>query len=179
MKSKILLFIFISSLLLSACNSAKDALQGKTRSERSDEFLVEKKNPLSMPPDYDKLPKPMDDSNESTSLDKKKDLKAKLKIKSDKVMIDGKSFKAKKKIDFECIVGGDDKYISIAAASILAKVKRDEIMCKLSAQFPMYDWEKNKGYGTVKHKEMIYKYGRCEYHRMTFNIKNKQLKLTI
>ena len=103
----------------------------------------------------------------------------KLKIKPDKIIIDGNSFKAKKKIDFECIVGGDDKYISIAAASILAKVKRDEIMCKLSAQFPMYDWEKNKGYGTVKHKEMIYKYGRCEYHRMTFNIKNKQLKLTI
>ena len=87
----------------------------------------------------------------------------KLKIKPDKVIIDGNRFKAKKKIDFECIVGGDDKYISIAAASILAKVKRDEIMCKLSAQFPMYDWEKNKGYGTVKHKEMIYKYGLCEY----------------
>ena len=103
----------------------------------------------------------------------------KLKIKPDKIIIDGNSFKAKKKIDFECIVGGDDKYISIAAASILAKVKRDEIMCKLSAQFPMYDWKKNKGYGTEKHKEMIYKYGRCEYHRMTFNIKNKQLKLTI
>ena len=103
----------------------------------------------------------------------------KLKIKPDKVIIDGNSFKAKKKIDFECIVGGDDKYISIAAASILAKVKRDEIMCKLSAQFPMYDWEKNKGYGTVKHIQMIYKHGRCEYHRMTFNIKNKQLKLTI
>ena len=59
------------------------------------------------------------------------------------------------------------------------KVKRDEIMCKLSTQFPIYDWEKNKGYGTEKHKEMIYKHGRCEYHRMTFNIKNKQLKLTI
>ena len=103
----------------------------------------------------------------------------KLKIKPDKIIIDGNRFKSKKKIDFECIVGGDDKYISIAAASILAKVKRDEIMCKLSTQFPMYDWEKNKGYGTEKHKEMIYKYGRCEYHRMTFNIKNKQLKLTI
>ena len=103
----------------------------------------------------------------------------KLKIKPDKIIIDGNSFKAKKKIDFECIVGGDDKYISIAAASILAKVKRDEIMCKLSTQFPMYDWKRNKGYGTEKHKEMIYKYGRCEYHRMTFNIKNKQLKLTI
>ena len=103
----------------------------------------------------------------------------KLKSKPDKVIIDGNSFKAKKKIDFECIVGGDDKYISIAAASILAKVKRDEIMCKLSTQFPIYDWEKNKGYGTEKHKEMIYKHGRCEYHRMTFNIKNKQLKLTI
>ena len=103
----------------------------------------------------------------------------KLKIKPDKIIIDGNRFKSKKKIDFECIVGGDDKYISIAAASILAKVKRDEIMCKLSTQFPIYDWEKNKGYGTEKHKEMIYKYGRCEYHRMTFNIKNKQLKLTI
>ena len=103
----------------------------------------------------------------------------KLKIKPDKIIIDGNRFIAKKKIDFECIVGGDDKYISIAAASILAKVKRDEIMCKLSTQFPMYDWKRNKGYGTEKHKEMIYKYGRCEYHRMTFNIKNKQLKLTI
>ena len=103
----------------------------------------------------------------------------KLKIKPDKIIIDGNRFKSKKKIDFECIVGGDDKYISIAAASILAKVKRDEIMCKLSAQFPMYDWEKNKGYGTVKHIQMIYKYGPCEYHRMTFRIKNKQLKLTI
>ena len=102
-----------------------------------------------------------------------------LKIKPDKIIIDGNRFKSKKKIDFECIVGGDDKYISIAAASILAKVKREEIMCKLSTQFPMYDWKKNKGYGTEKHKEMIYKYGRCEYHRMTFNIKNKQLKLTI
>ena len=103
----------------------------------------------------------------------------KLKIKPDKIIIDGNSFKAKKKIDFECIVGGDNKYISIAAASILAKVKRDEIMCKLSTQFPLYDWKRNKGYGTEKHKEMIYKYGRCEYHRMTFNIKNKQLNLTI
>ena len=103
----------------------------------------------------------------------------KLKINPDKIIIDGNRFRAKKKIDFECIVGGDDKYISIAAASILAKVKRDEIMCKLGAQFPIYEWGKNKGYGTVKHKEMIYKYGRCEYHRMTFKIKNKQLKLTI
>ena len=103
----------------------------------------------------------------------------KLKINPDKIIIDGNRFRAQKKIDFECIVGGDDKYISIAAASILAKVKRDKIMCKLGAQFPMYDWKKNKGYGTVKHKEMIYKYGRCEHHRMTFKIKNKQLKLTI
>ena len=103
----------------------------------------------------------------------------KLKINPDKIIIDGNRFRAKKKIDFECIVGGDDKYISIVAASILAKVKRDKIMCKLGAQFPMYDWKKNKGYGTVKHKEMIYKYGRCEHHRMTFKIKNKQLKLTI
>ena len=83
MKNKILLLIFMSSLLLSACNSAKDALQGKTRAERSDEFLVEKKNPLSMPPDYEKLPKPLDDMNETLSSEKNQDLKAKLKIKSE------------------------------------------------------------------------------------------------
>lgn len=83
MRSKILFFIFISSLLLSACNSAKDALQGKTRSERSDEFLVEKKNPLSMPPDFNELPEPSENLQSQETLENDK-LKNKLQIKTKK-----------------------------------------------------------------------------------------------
>ena len=102
-----------------------------------------------------------------------------LEIKPHKIIIDGNRFKTDKKINFECIVGGDNKYLSIAAASILAKVKRDEIMCDLNNLFPVYDWKNNKGYGTISHIEMISKYGLCRFHRKTFKIKNKQLKLTI
>ena len=102
-----------------------------------------------------------------------------LEIKPHKIIIDGNRFKTDKKINFECIVGGDNKYLSIAAASILAKVKRDEIMCELNNLFPLYGWKNNKGYGTVSHREMISKYGLCRFHRKTFKIKNKQLKLTI
>lgn len=102
-----------------------------------------------------------------------------LEIKPHKIIIDGNRFKTDKKINFECIVGGDNKYLSIAAASILAKVKRDEIMCELNTLFPIYGWKNNKGYGTISHREMISKYGLCIFHRKTFKIKNKQLKLTI
>ena len=102
-----------------------------------------------------------------------------LEIKPHKIIIDGNRFKTDKKINFECIVGGDNKYLSIAAASILAKVKRDEIVCELNNLFPIYDWKNNKGYGTISHREMISKYGLCRFHRKTFKIKNKQLKLTI
>lgn len=102
-----------------------------------------------------------------------------LEIKPHKIIIDGNRFKTDKKINFECIVGGDNKYLSIAAASILAKVKRDEIMYELNTLFPIYGWKNNKGYGTIMHREMISKYGLCRFHRKTFKIKNKQLKLTI
>ena len=102
-----------------------------------------------------------------------------LEIKPHKIIIDGNRFKTDKKINFECIVGGDNKYLSIAAASILAKVKRDEIMCELNNLFPIYDWKNNKGYGTISHREMISKHGLCRFHRKTFKIKSKQLKLTI
>tara|TARA_B100001564_G_scaffold311295_1_gene283499 strand:- start:252 stop:848 length:597 start_codon:yes stop_codon:yes gene_type:complete len=102
-----------------------------------------------------------------------------LDVKPYKIIIDGNRFKTNKKINFECIVGGDDKYLSIAAASILAKVKRDEIMYELHTLFPIYDWKNNKGYGTMIHREMISKHGLCRFHRKTFKIKNKLLKLTI
>ena len=102
-----------------------------------------------------------------------------LDVKPYKIIIDGNRFKTNKKINFECIVGGDDKYLSIAAASILAKVKRDEIMYELHTLFPIYDWKNNKGYGTMIHREMISKHGLCTFHPKTFKIKNKLLKLTI
>ncbi|MFL2608678.1 MAG: ribonuclease HII [Flavobacteriaceae bacterium] len=102
-----------------------------------------------------------------------------LDVKPYKIIIDGNRFKTNKKINFECIVGGDDKYLSIAAASILAKVKRDEIMYELHTLFPIYDWKNNKGYGTMIHREMISKHGLCRFHRKTFKIKYKLLKLTI
>ena len=82
-----------------------------------------------------------------------------LDVKPYKIIIDGNRFKTNKKINFECIVGGDDKYLSIAAASILAKVKRDEIMYEFHTLFPIYDWKNNKGYGTINHREMISKHG--------------------
>ena len=103
----------------------------------------------------------------------------KLKIKADKIIIDGNSFKAKKKIDFECIVGGDDKYISIAAASILSKVHRDNLMKKIDTEFPEYNWKQNKGYGTKENIEKIKKNGLSKYHRRSFKIKNKQLSLDV
>ena len=84
MKTKIILFILCSLFMLSSCESAKTALQGQTRAERNDEFLVEKKNPLSMPPDYEKLPKPIDDTFQNTISNESKEIKAKLKIKKEK-----------------------------------------------------------------------------------------------
>ena len=102
-----------------------------------------------------------------------------LEIKPHKIIIDGNRFKSDKKINFECIVGGDNKYLSIAAASILAKVKRDEIMCELNTLFPIYGWKNNKGYGTIRHKNAIKKFGISRFHRKSFNLLIKQLKIKI
>ena len=77
-----------------------------------------------------------------------------------------------------CIVGGDAKYQSIAAASILAKTTRDMMMVEYDAQFPMYHWKKNKGYPTLEHKQAIADYGICDLHRKTFNMAI-QLKLDL
>ncbi len=80
-------------------------------------------------------------------------------------------------IPFTCIIKGDSKYMSIAAASILAKTYRDEYMNKIHEEYPMYNWKKNKGYPTKEHREAILKYGVTKYHRMSFRLLPEQLKL--
>ena len=100
----------------------------------------------------------------------------KLKKKPELLLIDGNRFKNSTDIDHVCIVKGDQKYLSIAAASILAKTYRDEIMRALHKEFPGYDWELNKGYPTPAHKLAIASLGITRYHRKSFNL-NEQLKL--
>lgn len=94
----------------------------------------------------------------------------KLSITPQLLLIDGNRFKAYKNIPHHCIVKGDGKYASIAAASILAKTYRDEYMQQLHRQFPHYGWNQNKGYGTAIHREAIAIHGLCPYHRKSFNI---------
>jgi ribonuclease HII len=86
------------------------------------------------------------------------------------LLIDGNRFRPYKKIPHQCIIKGDGKFTSIAAASILAKTYRDEFMQKIHSTFPQYGWDKNKGYGTVSHRFAIDHYGLCCYHRKSFNI---------
>jgi len=99
--------------------------------------------------------------------------------KADYIIIDGSQFKTKSKFNYECVIKGDSIYQSIAAASILAKVHRDKLMVKYSEDYPYYDWINNKGYGTIKHKNAIKKFGISRYHRKSFNLLNKQLKIKI
>jgi ribonuclease HII len=82
-----------------------------------------------------------------------------------------------KSIPSASIVKGDSKYLSIAAASVLAKTYRDEYMDKIHEEFPMYNWKKNKGYPTIEHRNAIKKYGPCKYHRMSFRLLPEQLTL--
>ncbi|WP_026896988.1 ribonuclease HII [Daejeonella oryzae] len=95
------------------------------------------------------------------------------------LIIDGNRFKSFQDIPHECIVQGDGKYYSIAAASILAKTYRDDYMCKISEEHPEYDWYRNKGYATLKHREAVINYGMSPYHRKTFRVTNPQLELFI
>jgi ribonuclease HII len=100
-----------------------------------------------------------------------------LNIQPEFVLIDGNRFKPYQKLPHECIIKGDSKYFSIAAASILAKTYRDDYMHKLSEEHPQYEWFKNKGYPTVKHRKAILAYGVSCYHRKTFRITDPQLSL--
>ena len=94
----------------------------------------------------------------------------KLNITPKHIIVDGNRFKPYKKINHDTIIKGDGKYLSIAAASILAKTYRDEYMEKLHIEFPEYDWKQNKGYPTKKHREAIAKHGSTPHHRMTFKL---------
>lgn len=94
----------------------------------------------------------------------------KLHIVPELLLIDGNRFVPYLGILHKCIVKGDGKYANIAAASILAKTHRDEYMKKLSEEYPVYGWRKNKGYGTLVHRNAIEQYGLTPYHRMSFNI---------
>jgi ribonuclease HII len=95
---------------------------------------------------------------------------AALKTKPALLLIDGNRFTPYKKTPHHCIIKGDGKYSSIAAASILAKTHRDIYMQKIDLEFPAYKWAKNKGYGTLEHREAIAKKGLCKYHRKSFSI---------
>ncbi|MEI2749051.1 MAG: ribonuclease HII [Ferruginibacter sp.] len=95
------------------------------------------------------------------------------------LLIDGNRFKPYKKMIHHCIVKGDGKYASIAAASILAKTYRDEYMQKLHAEFPVYGWNRNKGYGTADHRNAILTHGLCSYHRKSYNILPVQAPLFV
>lgn len=98
----------------------------------------------------------------------------KLKTKPDSLLIDGPRFNPYKTVRFHCIIKGDGKYLSIAAASILAKTYRDDFMKKAHLQYPIYGWDQNKGYPTPKHKLAIHENGLSPLHRKSFNY---QLKL--
>ncbi len=95
------------------------------------------------------------------------------------IIVDGNKFKSYKKIPFATIIKGDGKYMSIAAASVLAKTYRDEYMNKIHEEFPMYNWKQNKGYPTKEHREAIKKYGITKYHRKTFRLLPEQLKFDL
>jgi ribonuclease HII len=103
----------------------------------------------------------------------------KLKIKPEHLLIDGNRFRPQTDIPFTCMIKGDGRFLSIAAASVLAKTYRDDFMEKIHNEFPLYNWDKNKGYPTKKHREGIRKHGVTKYHRMTFRLLDEQLKLDI
>jgi len=100
-----------------------------------------------------------------------------LKVLPELLLVDGNRFKPFKGIEHQCIIGGDGRYASIAAASILAKTYRDDYMQKLHQEFPAFGWDKNKGYGTAVHRDAIETYGLCRHHRKSFAIGPGQLKL--
>ncbi|GBF22078.1 MULTISPECIES: ribonuclease HII [Arenibacter] len=102
-----------------------------------------------------------------------------LETKPEFIIVDGNRFTPYHNIPHACIVKGDGKYLSIAAASILAKTFRDAYMEKIHLEYPMYNWLKNKGYPTKEHREAIRKYGITKYHRKTFRQLPDQLKLDV
>lgn len=101
-----------------------------------------------------------------------------LKVRPEALIIDGNRFTPYQNLPYTPIVKGDSKYLSIAAASILAKTYRDEYMEELHSQYPQYEWSKNKGYPTLAHREAIKKYGTTPFHRMSFNLLGEEKQLS-
>jgi len=100
-----------------------------------------------------------------------------LQIKAEYIIVDGNRFIPYQETPHTCIVKGDGKYLSIAAASILAKTYRDEYMDNIASDYPDYDWLNNKGYPTIKHRTAVLEYGSTPHHRKSFRITDPQLKL--
>lgn len=102
-----------------------------------------------------------------------------LEIVPEHLLIDGNRFKTELAIPYTCMIKGDGRYFSIAAASVLAKTYRDDYMEEIHQQFPDYDWKRNKGYPTRKHREAIVRSGITKFHRKTFRLFDAQLVLNM
>ena len=96
----------------------------------------------------------------------------KLTVTPEFIIVDGNKFKKYGNVPHQTIVKGDSKYLSIAAASVLAKTHRDELMMKLHGEFPQYGWDRNKAYPTIKHRQAIKQYGVSPYHRLSYKLLN-------
>ena len=101
----------------------------------------------------------------------------KLSLKPELILVDGNRFKSDISIPHQCIIKGDSKFFSIAAASILAKTYRDDYMKRLDKKFPSYNWKQNKGYPTLEHRTAIKLHGPTDHHRMSFRVKNTQIEI--
>ena len=126
------------------------------------------------------FPKKIDEINilNSSILAMQKSI-GKLFTKIDLIIVDVNKFKSYKNIPHQTIIKGDEKFLSIAAASIIAKTERDNYMNKIHKEYPQYGWDKNKGYPTKFHKEAILKYGITKYHRKSFKLFDEQFKLKL
>ena len=100
-----------------------------------------------------------------------------LKLKPEFIIVDGNKFRPYGDIQYKTIVKGDAKFMSIAAASVLAKTYRDEYMEKIHLEFPNYNWKQNKGYPTKQHRNAIREFGITEHHRKSFRLLPEQMKL--
>ncbi len=100
-----------------------------------------------------------------------------LNVAPEFIIVDGNKFKPYKNIPYKTIVKGDAKFMSIAAASVLAKTYRDDYMAKIHLDFPQYNWKQNKGYPTKQHRDAIREFGVTKHHRKTFRLLPEQLKL--
>lgn len=101
----------------------------------------------------------------------------KLKLQPQHLLIDGNRFRPESNIPFTCMIKGDGRFYSIAAASVMAKTYRDDYMMKIHKEYPEYCWNQNKGYATAKHRNAIKEFGITKYHRKSFRLQDKQLEI--